>query len=161
MISTQMRKENLIKYIATTFSAAILVILFTGCASAPIKKEAGIFFPPAPELPRFQYLTSYGGLKDIEVQSKFNKFVVGENQDHILDKPYGAAIFDGKIYVCDTSSTVYIFDLKRKEFGILQEASRGSGKLLQPLNISIEPDGTKYITDPLRGQIVVFDRNDQ
>jgi DNA-binding beta-propeller fold protein YncE len=37
----------------------------------------------------------------------------------------------------------------------------GPGKLKQPLNISIEADGTKYVTDTGRGQIVVFDRNDE
>ena len=113
-----------------------------------------------PALPRVQYLTSFSGLKDIERQSAFNRFVMGEKQDVKVDKPYGVAIYDGKIYVCDTNSMVVVFDLKAKTFRPLKGAV-GPGKLMQPINISIAPDGTKYVADPIRGQVVAFDRNDE
>lgn len=142
-------------------AAAGLVILATGCV-APVGRVKGppLFFPPAPELPRVQYLTSFSGLKDVETQSAFNRFVVGEKQDVKLDKPYGVGIHDGKIYVCDTNATVVVFDLKRRVFERLAGAV-GPGKLVQPTNISIEADGTKYVADPARGQIVAFDREDR
>jgi DNA-binding beta-propeller fold protein YncE len=134
--------------------------LLTLACAAPLKKpDAAVFFPPPPELPRIQYLTSYSGMKDIEEQSSFNRFVVGEKQDVKLDKPYGVAIHDGKIYVCDTNATVMVFDLKGKTFSALKGAA-GPGQLVQPLNISIEPDGTKYVADPVRGQVVVFGPDD-
>jgi len=139
----------------------VVVAFVAAACSAPVtKKEAPVFFPPAPELPRVQYLTSFSGLKDIEGQSAFNRFVVGEKQDTRLDKPYGVAVYDGKLYVCDTNNTVAVFDLKRKRFGPLKGAI-GPGTLRQPLNISIEADGTKYVADPVRGQIVAFDKNDE
>jgi DNA-binding beta-propeller fold protein YncE len=103
---------------------------------------------------------SFSGLKDIEEQSAFNRFVVGEKQDVKVDKPYGVAIYDAKLYVCDTNNSVAVFDLKAKSFGVLK-GDAGAGKLRQPLNISIEADGTKYVTDTGRGQVVVFDRNDE
>jgi DNA-binding beta-propeller fold protein YncE len=137
-----------------------LALLLTACASAPPKQqESPVFFPPAPELPRLQYLTSFSGLQDVEEQSAFNRFVVGEKPNVKLDKPYGVAIFDSKIYVCDTNSTVIIFDLMNKSFAPLKGAV-GPGRLIQPTNITIEKDGTKYVADPLRGQIVVFGRDD-
>jgi DNA-binding beta-propeller fold protein YncE len=138
-----------------------LALLATGCV-APVQRTKGapVFFPPSPELPRVQYLTSFSGLKDVEKQTAFNRFVVGEKQDLRLDKPYGVGIHEGKIYVCDTNATVVVFDLGRKVFENLAGAV-GLGKLVQPTNISIEPDGTKYVADPGRGQIVVFDRNDR
>lgn len=148
------------KYVKHLF---LLIALVSLCSCAAQKKReitpSGIFFPPPPQLPRIQYLTSFTGLKDIEEQSSFNKFVVGEKQDLRLDKPYGVAIYDGKIYVCDTNSTVFVFDLNAKTYSALKGAN-GSGKLVQPLNISIESDGTKYVADPVRGQVVVFDRED-
>ncbi len=142
-------------------AAAAALVLLAGC-STPVHKalHAPIFFPSAPELPRVQYLRSYTGLRDIEEQSAFNRFVVGEKQDVRLDKPYGVAIYDGKIYVCDTNATVAVLDLERKTFGYLKGAV-GPGKLSQPINISITPDGTKYVADPVRGQVVVFDKNDE
>ena len=33
-----------------------------------------------------------------------------EMQDTKLDKPYGVAMYDGKIYVCDTNATVIVLD---------------------------------------------------
>jgi len=137
-----------------------LVLLAVACAAPRRKAEAPVFFPPAPELPRIQYLTSFSGLKDIEEQSAFSRFVVGDMPDQKVDKPYGVAVHDGRIYVCDTNGGVAVFDLKAGTFGLLKGAV-GRGMLRQPVNISIEPDGTKYVADPVRGQIVVFDRNDE
>ena len=136
-----------------------LALLTTACATASRKQEAPTLFPPAPELPRIQYLTFYSGLKDIEEQSSFNRFVVGEQQDVKLDKPYGVAMHDGRIYVCDTNATVVVFDLKAKTFRPLK-GSTGPGKLIQPININIDRNGIKYVADPARGQIVAFDQND-
>jgi DNA-binding beta-propeller fold protein YncE len=137
-----------------------LVCLPAACAAPLRKKEIPTFFPPPPASPRIQYLTSFSGLKDVDEQSAFDRFVVGEKQDVKVDKPYGVAVHDGKIYVCDTNATVVVFDLKHKTFELLKGAV-GPGKLNQPVNISIEQDGTKYVADPVRGQIVAFDRNDE
>lgn len=141
--------------VALAMAAAV-----AGCA--PKARQAGpvVFFPPAPDLPRIQYLTRLGGLRDIETQSSFNRFVVGEKPDVKLDKPYGVAAFRGKIYVCDTNGTVMVFDLVAKTFGALAGAA-GQGALRGPVNIHITADGTKYVSDPLRGQVVVFGADDQ
>jgi DNA-binding beta-propeller fold protein YncE len=142
-----------------TVSLALL-LLAAACATPAPHKEAPVFFPPAPGLPRIQFLTSFRGLKDVEEQSKFDKFVVGEQQDLRLDKPYGIGIHDGKLYVCDTNATVMVLDLVSKRYGGLKGAV-GPGKLIEPINISIGADGTKFVADPARGQIVVFDRDDE
>lgn len=151
------------KYVQRTRGVACLVLtlfLHVGCSARVQKKEPAVFFPPPPELPRVQYLTSFSRLKDIEEQSAFSKFVVGEKQDWKLDKPYGVGILDGKIYVCDSNATVFVFDLGRKTFEPLKGAT-GPGKLAQPINISIGRDGIKYVADPVRGQVVAFDRKDE
>jgi sugar lactone lactonase YvrE len=135
-------------------------LVLAGCSATRPATQAPVFFPPAPDLPRIQYLTSFTGLKDIERQSAFNRFVIGEKQDLIVDKPYGVAMADGRIYACDTNSTVAVFDLKAKTFSYLAGAT-GQGALRQPINISIGQDGTRYVTDPVRGQVVAFDRGDQ
>jgi sugar lactone lactonase YvrE len=134
-------------------------VLLVACSSAPPKNTAAVFFPPRPEPPRIQFLTSFTGSKDIEEQGAFSKFVAGESADLKVDKPYGAALYDGRLYVCDTNSGVVVFDLKQKTFDRLKGAT-GPGGLRQPVNISIEADGTKYVADPVRGQIVAYDRDD-
>jgi DNA-binding beta-propeller fold protein YncE len=139
-----------------------ILFILSGCATAPpeVKREP-VFYPEQPALPRIQFLTSFTSSKDIEPKkSSFEMFITGSKEViRRLDKPYGAAIYDGKIYVCDTNQTVMVFDLKKKTFEPLQGA-QGRGKLAQPVNISIDKDGNKYVADPIRGQVVVFDKND-
>ena len=138
----------------------ILILAFAGCAAPPKKPEGTAFYPPAPELPRIQYLTFLTSEKDLgESQSAFDRFVVGEKKTVRLDKPYGIAFYKDKIYVCDTNRTVMVFDLEKRTLTQLQGA-QGPGKLVQPLNISIDADGNKYVTDPIRGQVVIFDKTD-
>jgi outer membrane protein assembly factor BamB len=133
-----------------------------GCAAPQIaEKPVAVFYPEPPDLPRLQFLTSFTGAKDVEaLKSSFESFVTGvkENEKR-LNKPYGIAVYDGKIYVCDTNDTVIIFDLEKRTYGPLHGA-QGMGKLIQPFNISIDADGNKYVTDTVRRQIIVFDKND-
>jgi len=143
-----------------SIAAAAVIVLAASCAARVAPQQLKVVYPPPPAPPRLQYLTSFNGLKDVETQSSFNKFVAGEKEDLKLDKPYGVAIYDGKIYVCDTNATVVVFDLKGKTFGPMKGVV-GPGKLMQPSNISIDGDGIKYVSDPVRGQVVAFDRNDE
>jgi DNA-binding beta-propeller fold protein YncE len=142
---------------------AVLLFVVGGCATTQpkIEKESAVFYPPPPDLPRVQFLTSYEGAKDIEPKkSAFESFVTGEKESRrILDKPYGIAMYEGKIYVCDTNRTVMVFDLQKRTFEPLHGA-KGQGKLIQPLNISIDDQGNKYVADPIRQQVVIFDKND-
>lgn len=149
-------------YVRRIASFICILVSAAGCATAPLRTaEAPVFFPPAPEPARIQFLASYAGAQDIEpAKSGFEKFVTGEkDSQRKLDKPYGVAIHDGKLYVCDTNLNVMVFDLKNKTFEPLQGA-QGLGKLIQPINISIDAAGVKYVTDPVRQQVVAFDKND-
>jgi DNA-binding beta-propeller fold protein YncE len=141
--------------------AVMLALFMTGCSTPQKEKEPTVFYPAPPALPRLQFLTSFTGARDVEgPKSAFETFITGEKESgRRLDKPYGVAIYEGKIYVCDTNSTVMVFDLNKNTFEPLQGA-KGLGKLIQPINISIDREGTKYVTDPIRGQVIVFDRND-
>jgi hypothetical protein len=133
--------------------------LAQACAAPPRVAAPLVFFPAPPDLPRIQFLTSFTGLRDVQKQSGFERFVVGENQDVRVNKPYGLAVFEGKVYVCDTNSTVAVFDFKNRTFGPLKGAV-GAGQLRQPTNINVAADGTKFVSDPVRRQVVAYDRND-
>ena len=124
------------------FSSLFLFSLFllTACltTSPQNKQKDAIFYPQPPELPRLQFLKSFSGAKDIEPdKSAFESFVTGNPEKRMrLDKPYGIAMHDGKMYVSDTNATVMIFDFKTKKFERL-EGAKGLGSLVQPINISI------------------------
>ena len=141
---------------------ALILILLSSCASAPPPvKQAPVFFPDPPDPPRFQYLTSFRGARDLEgTKSAFWRFISGgKERSIVIDKAYGIAGYKGKIYVCDTNATVMVLNLVKRTFTPL-EGARGAGKLVEPLNISIDKDGNKYVADPVRGQVVMFDNND-
>ena len=124
------------------------------------KRTSGILSPAA-RLPRIQFLTSLSSADDIEPdKTGFERFVTGTKEKlRRLDKPYGIASQKGKIYVCDTNATVMVFDLEKNKYGPLAGA-QGLGVLTQPLNISVDGAGNKYVSDPIRGQVIMYDRND-
>lgn len=116
-----------------------------------------VFYPPAPDEPRVQYLRSFGKEEEPEVKrGRFRKFIVGEEKatkkPKALGRPYGIAVHDGRIFVCDlTELTVQIIDI---ETGVFTEMGRGTLKL--PVNITIDADGTRYIADRRLKRVMVY-----
>jgi sugar lactone lactonase YvrE len=140
-----------------------LLFVLSGCVSTtPPQKDTGpIFYPEPPQAPRYQYLHSFTSSEDIEPdQSQFEVFVAQrEKATKWLLKPFGVGMYDGKIYVADTNATVQVLDLVNKTMNPM-EGTKGLGKVVQPINLAIDEQGTKYVADPIRGQIVVYDKND-
>ncbi len=124
------------------------------------EKPEPIFYPPPPEMPRLQFLKSFSGPEDLggSAGGGFQRFVLGDTQtEQAISKPYGMAVHDGKIYVCDVGRRmVVVLDLKKQSFGYLTEDRR----LTNPVNIFITRDGTKYVADPTAGAVFVFDNAD-
>jgi DNA-binding beta-propeller fold protein YncE len=53
-----------------------------------------------------------------------------------------------------------VLNLEKKTFAPMTEAVQGPGKLVQPLNVSVDNKQNKFIADPIRGQVVMYDKND-
>jgi sugar lactone lactonase YvrE len=145
---------------------AWLVLVLGGCTTLPedVEERASVFYPPLPNPPRLQYLTTFSSVGDLGgKRSAFGEFVLGKadaEQEHAVRKPYGAALFDGKIYAVDTRGHGFgVFDLAEKRFHFV--AGSGAGAMKKPINIDIDRDGTKYVTDTVRGQVLVFDPQDR
>jgi sugar lactone lactonase YvrE len=138
-----------------------LVVLLAGCASKPTSKASYTFFPPAPDEPRIQFLTSFSSDVDLGRSSSFVDFVTGRpTGPSPLVKPYGLALREGKLYVCDTmTASIEVFDLEKKKARYLKP--KGEGRLQVPINIHFDQDGTIYVTDTGRDQIVIFDKDEK
>jgi DNA-binding beta-propeller fold protein YncE len=121
-----------------------------------------VFFPPAPDKPRLQFLTSYSGGEDFDADkgSFLETFVLGEAEKgkNNIVKPYGVAIYDSKIYVCDVGQNVIkVMDIANNKFELFP-----SGRSVQmPMCIFIDSDGTKYVSDVSGGVVVVFNSEDK
>ncbi len=146
----------------TWIATMVGALAVAGCATAPPRPPAQVFYPPPPDAPRIQHLATYSGERDLgELDSALARFVAGEdNAGPQLRQPYGAAMFDGKLYVADTKAPgLVVFDIANRKFSRVTGA--GNGRMQRPINVTIDADGTKFVTDTGRNAILVYDRNDR
>lgn len=118
-----------------------------------------IVFPAPPDTARFQYLTKITTSMDLGAgKNFFREFILGSEKPSIMTKPYGIAIHNGKIYVCDMyGGPMEIIDLEKKKMNFFNP--RGLGRLISPVNCFMDEKGYLYVADPGRVQIVVYDQN--
>ena len=157
-----------------TYRTPSIVVLILTCAMlnvvgcgnttpAPTQPKAVSFWPPAPDEPRVQYLTSFEKSSDVEPpKTSLDKIIAGNDPQEVLpiSKPYGVKIWQGKIYICDLKQhAVIILDLKNHVTRVM--GVTGNFRLDTPTDIAIAPEGTKYVSDLARGAIAVFNASDQ
>src|SRR5947208_8427 len=135
----------------------VLLLLAAGCATKKPVSQNYLFFPAAPDEPRIQYLTSFGNETDLGSSSKLNDFLVGEEKVYRpIWKPYGLSIKKGKVYVCDTqAANVSIADLVKRKIHYLKP--KGQAAMKTPVNVAADLDGTVYVTDTGRAQVLIYD----
>ncbi len=144
------------------FAALLALVFLAACAGAPqpaAPPVGSIFYPPPPEPPRIQHLTSFRGENDFASKlSGFQTFLAGEEKGRALVTIYGVAIFEGRIFAVDSKSLgIAIFDLNKQQFNVFFGTGRGKFKV--PINITIDKDGTRYVTDTGLNQVLRFDRD--
>lgn len=134
--------------------------LLCGCATAPKTPPKYTFFPTPPNEPRVQFLAAFSSDTELGRSSAFTEFLTGRPAGtKPLAKPYGLALSEGHLHVCDTIlGAIEIFDLERKRARYF--APMGEGRLQTPINISIDRDGTRYVTDTGRNQVLIFAKDD-
>jgi DNA-binding beta-propeller fold protein YncE len=139
-----------------------------GAVTAPLAAQEAndgqfIFYPDPPDAPRLQFLKAFSSSIDVSTERKgFRDFVFGDmqNERKLLEKPYGVAMHDGAIYVVDARGNGYgVFDLANGTSRIVQP--QGAGALSKPINITVDADGTKYVTDTVRQAVMVYDASDR
>ncbi len=148
---------------------AMVCISLLGCGDA-VKPgpRVTVFYPPLPERPRIQFLRTLSSSEDIEPprRSGFAAFLLGEEDPEekkvrMVVRAYGVALWEDKLYVCDPGGgKVVIFDFKQKKFRTFGH-KEDEDRPRRPINISIGPNGQKYITDTGVGWVYVYDRNDR
>jgi DNA-binding beta-propeller fold protein YncE len=152
-----------LKFMTTTFRKSLtalgfslILALLSSCATKGPAPKKYTFFPPSPDEPRIQYLTAFASENDLGRGRSFADYVTGEQKTtDPLVKPYGLAVHDGNIFVCDTvAGNIEVFDMKKKRASYF--APQGEGKFALPINITIDEDGTRYVADTGRAQVLVY-----
>ena len=145
-----------------TLIILVIFLLTPSCTPKKVKTTPGpefIFYPPLPNSPRYQYLTTFSTSKDIEKQaSKFLNFIAGDEQKppKVIKRPYGVDIHDGVIYVCDTGGgVVAALNLKTNKFNYI--GIKGSGKLKKPVNLAIDrTNNMLFVADNGTKQVLCY-----
>ncbi|MFZ4855051.1 MAG: hypothetical protein ACOYL3_01520 [Desulfuromonadaceae bacterium] len=147
---------------------ALACLLLAGCATDTtckyIAKEP-IFFPPAPDEPRIQYLTGINSSDDVGGDKKkgggLALMVTGKDQSDgttTLGKAYGIEIHKGKIYIAEgMERRISIIDLAKGTFTEPPGTKTLRGALSYPLNLTLDDNDNLYVADPSRHEIVVYD----
>jgi DNA-binding beta-propeller fold protein YncE len=140
------------------------VVLLAGCGGGKQAERPLVFYPPPPDPPRLQYLLTINDAKDWQAKpsSSFADFIVGSaktaESPTELKSPYGVAMRDGKIYVCDLGNLrIHVIDMANKRYATLGTADQ----VTKPANITIDADGTKYVSDAGKQMVMVFDAQDR
>jgi DNA-binding beta-propeller fold protein YncE len=135
----------------------LLLLTFAGCASKPAAPSKVLFYPPAPDVPRFQYLMGFSTEAECFGQSGFRRFVIGRSRvEKYVGKPYGIVARSNEVAFCDTGfSGVGILNLAKGRMDQLipTRADRMQG----PINAAWDAQGNLYVTDTEREQVLIFD----
>ena len=146
--------------------SVIAALGIAGCRTAPKQPALApeyVYFPAPPDVPHAQFLCHLAGeLPGFEQKSKnrFLDFLVGKPKQapQYLVKPYGLLLHDNRLFVADTlMKGVAIIDFTNGSMKWIGNSGRGA--LRKPVNVSIGPDNTLYVSDTLRQQVIAYDKD--
>lgn len=141
----------------------VVVALLAGCAQTAEKKTEATFFPPLPQQPRLQYLTSISTEEDIggKKASGVKEWLIGKQQSRKqIARAHDVGSAKGKIYILDrTFRKILMLDLAKKELDYIRDENEGA--LGDPMGLFVTEDDVKYVADIGRKQIVVFDKDNR
>lgn len=162
-----------------TGAATLGAIALCGCAADAPSTAAGdpgakYAFWPTPQVstdagvrdtePRIQFLGSFNSSEDVSAtkSSGLERIVFGADavKPAVVNKPYGVAMRDGKIYVCDIrAKALVVMDLAKKQTRLV--GVTGSNRLQRPVAVAVADDGQLYVADGIHGAIFVFDTSER
>ena len=121
-----------------------------------VAKHDLVIYPAPPDTTRIQYLLSMSKNTFFGKRSKFASFVMGNEVETTLGKPYGIFLRNNRLYINDlTIAGMEIYDFTAKKY---QEfVPDGMGKLRTPLGIYVDANEYIYVADAGRHDVVIFD----
>jgi len=142
----------------------VVVFWLSGCAVEGPRGPAARkpVFPDPPEEARFVYERTIYSSADVakgDKNARLKQLLTGEQArgGEGLGKPYGVAVYHGRVFVSDTiGHAVAVFDIPgQRHFKIGEED--GPGGLKRPMGLDVDGKGNLYVMDGAAKQIQVYD----
>jgi len=137
-------------------------MLLAGCAAGPKPKPfVPPVYPPPPAKPRFVYERTLRFSSDVtqfNTADRFRLFATGASRKiESLVKPYGVAVYHGRVYVTDTvDRDVMVFDIADNRF--FQFGDDSPGDIKKPHGIAVSASRKEvYVCDSSAKHIMVYD----
>lgn len=153
--------------LSKTWLMALQLVAFlwlSGCAVEGPRgpEEAKPVFPGPPDDARFVYERTIYGSADVAKEDKnarLKQLLTGEQarRGDGLGKPYGVAVYHGRVFVSDTvGHAVAAFDIPGQRYFKIGEEDGPSG-LKRPMGLDVDGKGNVYVMDGAAKQIQVYD----
>ena len=135
---------------------------FAGRPTGTEAAQTPLFYPNGPEKPRIQFLRTINGASfmDTNTSTYGDRFpgytgADGGQETNPLIKPYGIAVTKGQVFICDSAKQqVMVFNLAHNTVDMIKGFKR-------PLNIAVDSDGTRFVSDGDYKKIMVNGHNNQ
>lgn len=147
----------------TIVGVAIALGGLAGCAEAPRREAAEVVlvFPLPPDEPRFYFersIYSSGDIVEKDKNTLLRRVLTGEGEGdgESVQKPYGVAVRNGRLYVADSvGASVKVFDIPGRSF--LSVGADDLGALYQPLGLDLDEAQNLYVVDARARVLNVYD----
>ena len=136
----------------------LLLAINISCARQKIELKQEVFYPDKSHSPRIQFLAALGDMGDTDTGKHFISFPPQDEltQFDIL-KPYGLALANGKLYLCDTQRgglwVLYLKDRLRRYQKL--RAPKPSSKLS---NLAFDEQGGYYVTNIAKNFVQLYSK---
>ena len=142
----------------------LLPLFLLSCATFEKGSDSDVevqrYWPPGPDLPRYEYLMRIYSSADILKKTDddlLKEFVVGKPlPEYIFKRPVDVASGSGMLYVLDSETPlVHVFDFARRSY--FKFGYRFEGELAKPVGITVDKKGRVYVADRGRNSIIIYD----
>lgn len=143
----------------------MLIGVMSGCAAKLPVRTQRFFWPPAPDVPRIEWLASFSSQLDMDksASQKFWAAIAGDEQAVSLMKPVEVRSVPelNRFYVSDLGrSAVIVFDLDKHEIRSLVTPA-GVPSISVPLSIVVDVENRLYVLDRKSASVYVFDSSEK
>lgn len=146
------------EYVGRFVQVLLVLLLVCGCAGVSATKQEPVFYPAPPNTPRLQFLTAISAESDLSgKKGGLDEFITGGREtDRTMGRPYAVHAGNGMIYLTDrVSNDILQVNLQNNTIRPLRAGGRGA--LQVPSGIWVAEDGSIFVADLKRAQVVVFD----